>query len=124
MKHFILFLFITVGLISFAAVGEGILHFSFSEEIHDFGLIEANKPVTNVFYLENQGDSPILIKDIKSPCGCTVASFTKEPISPQEKGEIEVRYNAAKKGIFQKDLKVYIDGQEKPSILSIKGEVK
>ncbi len=124
MKNLFFVLFALLSSFAIASVADVIIEYSFSERVHDFGSIVQDEPVNTIFYLENQGNAPIVIKDIKSPCGCTVASYTVDPISPNERGEIEVRYNAAKEGSFQKDLKVYLQGIKDPEILTIKGEVK
>ncbi len=45
------------------------------------------------FEFTNTGDAPLIIKDVKSTCGCTVPTKPKEPIAPGKTGEIEVKYN-------------------------------
>jgi len=66
----------------------------FTEKTHDFGRITEGDVVTKVFTFKNTGDAPLIISDAKSSCGCTVPSFTKEPIAPGEEGELEVKYNS------------------------------
>jgi Protein of unknown function (DUF1573) len=45
------------------------------------------------FEFTNTGDAPLIIKDVKSTCGCTVPTKPKEPILPGKTGKIEVKYN-------------------------------
>jgi len=46
-----------------------------------------------IFEFTNTGDAPLIIKDVKSSCGCTVPSKPKDPILPGKTGKIEVKYN-------------------------------
>lgn len=45
------------------------------------------------FEFTNTGDAPLIIKDVKSTCGCTVPTKPTEPILPGKTGKIEVKYN-------------------------------
>ena len=66
----------------------------FKEETINYG--EVYKGVDSgkrTFEFQNIGNEPLLIKDAKSSCGCTVPSFPKEPIAPGKTGIIEVQYN-------------------------------
>ena len=45
-------------------------------------------------------------------------------VMPGETTEINVSYNAAKAGKFNKVVKVYLKGQKEPELLIIQGEVK
>jgi hypothetical protein len=45
------------------------------------------------FEFTNTGDAPLIIKNVQSTCGCTIPSFSKEPVLPGKTGKIEVKYN-------------------------------
>ena len=66
----------------------------FSEKVHDFGRITEGDVVTKVFKFKNTGEAPLIISNATSSCGCTVPSYTEEPIAPGEEGELEVKYNS------------------------------
>ncbi|WKV12865.1 DUF1573 domain-containing protein [Marivirga harenae] len=66
----------------------------FSEKVHDFGRITEGDVVTKVFTFKNTGEAPLIISNATSSCGCTVPSYTEEPIAPGEEGELEVKYNS------------------------------
>ena len=66
----------------------------FKEETINYG--EVYKGVDSgkrTFEFTNTGDMPLIIKDAKSSCGCTVPTKPTEPILPGKKGVIEVQYN-------------------------------
>ena len=64
---------------------------------------------TCVFKLTNIGDDKLIINSVHTSCGCTVADYSKDPISPGGTGEIKVTYNGAGKmpGRFKKGIQVF-----------------
>ena len=62
--------------------------------VHDFGVIEKESPVTTIFTVKNTGDNPLTINDAKASCGCTVPRKPEKPILPGETGELEVTFTS------------------------------
>ncbi len=89
----------------------------------DFGEISQNVPAEATFTLTNTSDIPLLLKEVKPTCGCTVAAYDQDPILPGETTEIKTTYNAKKEGNFQKTIKVTTNLSEKPIPLKLKGMV-
>ena len=89
----------------------------------DFGEIEQNIPATATYELTNNGDQPLLIKNVKVGCGCTTSNYTKEAIEPGQSTTIKATYNAKKIGKFTKTAMVYTDQGDEPTVLRLKGEV-
>jgi hypothetical protein len=78
-----------------------------------------------VFEFKNTGDAPLIIKEVKSTCGCTVPSWPKEPIAPGKSGKIEVKYNM-NPGPIRKTITVQSNAVNYPDgvvPLKLKGEV-
>jgi len=66
----------------------------FKEETINYGdVYKGIDSGKRTFEFTNTGDVPLIIKDAKSSCGCTIPSFSKEPIAPGKTGIIEVQYN-------------------------------
>ena len=66
----------------------------FLKTTYDFGDIkEADGSVTHTFEFTNNGNSPLIVQDVKSSCGCTTPDWTREPVKPGEKGTITAEYN-------------------------------
>ncbi len=124
MKNLIFVFVFSFGLTMLSGMFLHLDNFRMSEYNHSFGTIEKDSPVTHTFTIFNEAETPLLIKEVKTTCGCTVAEYTKEPIMSTEKGSITVKYNAAKKGKFSKPVKVYTNAQEDPIVLTIEGEVR
>ena len=77
---------------------------TFEEEVFEFGEVDEGAVIEHRFRFTNTGAVPLVISDVRSTCGCTVADWPKDLIDPGATGEIEVRFNTQnKKG-----------GQEKP----------
>jgi hypothetical protein len=94
----------------------------FKEEIHDFGTIPQNKPVTQEFNFKNTGKEPIVIQNVHASCGCTTPEWTKEPVLPGKTGTVKATYNAAAAAPFTKTITVTSNIGTK--MLTIKGTVE
>lgn len=95
----------------------------FSKAEQDFGSIPYQKEASCSFQFSNPGETPLLILDVKTSCGCTVPEWTKKPVKPGSSGKIKIKYDADFPGVFHKTIKVYYNGKDSPKELSIKGEV-
>jgi len=97
----------------------------FQEKQHNFGTFkeEAGKQIYAFEFL-NTGSVPIIIKQVKSSCGCTSPSWTKTPVAPGKTGVIRAEYNPKNRpGPFNKSLTVISNTQPTTNILRIKGTV-
>lgn len=94
---------------------------------HDFGTFsEKDGVVKCTFRFTNVGNAPLIIHQAIASCGCTVPTYTKEPIKPSESGEIEVTYNGKGKfpGNFTKNITVRTNAKETSVVrLTIKGNM-
>ena len=95
----------------------------FETETIDYGKIEQNSEGIRTFNFTNTGNAPLLISKVKTSCGCTVPSYSKAPILPGEPGEIKIKYNTKRPGVFSKSITVLSNAQTGNKILKIKGEV-
>lgn len=80
----------------------------FKESTYDFGTIkEEGGTVTHIFEFQNEGESPVIVRNVESSCGCTTPVWTKAPILPKESGMIKVTYNPLNRpNTFVKTVKV------------------
>ena len=62
----------------------------FKETTFEFGEIEQGEKVSYAYKFTNTGSEPLVIKNAKGSCGCTVPKWPKEPIAPGESGELLV----------------------------------
>ncbi len=76
---------------------------------HDFGTFSKNSPIVKcVFNFTNVGTQDLVINQAFASCGCTVPTYTKDPVKPGERGQIEVTYNGTDKfpGRFKKTISI------------------
>lgn len=96
----------------------------FDTLVHDFGLLEKGSDAGYDFSFVNKSDSPALITNVKSSCGCMVSHWTREPVLPGAAGRVRVAYNTKITGTFQKTIYVQTSLNPQPIGLTIKGSVK
>jgi len=96
----------------------------FETDEHDFGSIPYRGDGIYEFVFKNKGDEPLVLKNVKSSCGCTVPEWPRDPISKGEKGKIKVSYNTRITGSFSKSISVYSNASEAPVVLVVKGRVE
>jgi len=122
MKNLFLLLIAAFGIT--AAASAQTAEFKFTEETHDFGKIPQGKPVVYTFKFTNTGDEPLIIKNVTASCGCTVPDdYTKTPVKKGESGQITVKYNAAVKTPFIKNIDITSNAKTPKKTIYIKGEV-
>lgn len=97
----------------------------FTKTVHDFGKIaEEVGTAACEFEFVNTGQKPILIQDIRTSCGCTTPSYTKDPILPGKKGVIKVSYSTTGRvGRIDRKITVFTNEPDMVYTLAIKGEV-
>ena len=94
---------------------------------HNFGKFSKNDPIVKCsFKFTNTGTAPLVIHQAFASCGCTVPTFTKEPIKPGEQGVIDVTYNGTDKfpGHFQKTVTVRSNAVSEVTRLIIEGDME
>lgn len=67
------------------------------------------------FKYQNKGTKPIRINNVRSSCGCTVASLKKNDVAPGEKGEVTATFKiGGRTGVQQKTVTVETDDPAQP----------
>lgn len=93
--------------------------------VHDFGdvLVSAG-PLSCHFSVKNISDSPVIIYEVVSSCGCAGVEWTREPIQPGKTGLIKAVYkNEDGPYPFDKTLTLRVSALKKPVILRLRGVV-
>jgi len=98
--------------------------FDFSSETFDFGAISEGEVVEHIFSFTNTGEAPLIIQSASASCGCTVPSYSKDPVPVGGTGEIAVRFNSkGKKGNQAPTITVTANTFPKVLKLRLKGTV-
>ena len=125
MKKIFLLLMMLASLVAYAQQEQP--EIKFDKTVHNFGTFSEKTPVqTAVFAFTNIGKAPLIINQAIASCGCTIPSYTKEPIMPGEKGTVKVTYNGKGKfpGHFKKSITIRTNGKVEMARLYIEGDMK
>lgn len=89
------------------------------------GEFEADSVSVGSFGFTNTGNAPLVVKSVFSDCGCTVASYSREPVAPGGRGEIKVRFSDKNRrpGNFMKRVKVRTNTEPSTTYLYVRGKI-
>jgi len=66
---------------------------TFTEVEYDFGTVDEGTVVEHEYKFKNTGNAPLIVVNAKGSCGCTVPTWSKEPIAPGAEGSMLVKFN-------------------------------
>ncbi|MGV8095880.1 MAG: DUF1573 domain-containing protein [Mangrovibacterium sp.] len=94
---------------------------SFNTMSHDFGNIKQGDRVEYEFIIQNKGKRDLIVRDVKTSCGCTIVSPAKKIVSSNESVPVKVIFDSAgKKGRQNKAITVITNDPKRPtSILRV-----
>lgn len=96
---------------------------SFDQTTQEMGTLLWHTPKTATFKVTNKGTQDLIIKEVRTDCGCTDAEWTRTPIGPGSTGFIRATYDAEMLGHFNKGLAVFTNLSEQPHYLTLMGQV-
>ncbi len=99
---------------------------NFSEKTFDFGEIKQGDKVEHTFTMKNTGKRDLIIRNVKTTCGCTAVTPEKKIISPNESVPLKVVFNSkGKRGRQNKAITVITNDPKNPtSILRVSTNVQ
>jgi hypothetical protein len=113
MKYLLSIAFVLLQVVCFAQNNNTGAKFKFGQETHDFGSLKEGDEATYEFSFTNSGNEPLIINNCTASCGCTVPTWPRNPIMPNGKGTIFVKFDTrGKSGPFKKV--VYIESNATP----------
>jgi hypothetical protein len=98
-----------VGLLVPVPVAAGAPKASFDKEAHDYGKVPAGNTVHEEFVLTNRGDGPLIIKELRSSCGCTKAIHGSKEIPPNGQTKIVASFDTTGMRAGRKARAIYVD---------------
>ena len=103
----------------------GFASIEFEEVEFDFGTIAAGRRLSFEFKFTNAGDAPLLIANVHSQCGCTVAKdWPKKAVNPGDGGVIEVEFDSTDRtGALTKTIDIVTNSRPAITQLVIMGNV-
>ena len=95
----------------------------FADMVVDYGAIEQHGEPLRVAKFTNTGTEPLVIKNARGSCGCTVPTYPKQPIMPGESAEIEIRYDTKRIGKINKTVTITTNEVGDPHVLKVIGQI-
>lgn len=96
----------------------------FPEPVYEFEAVTAGTVIKHDFSFTNEGTVPLVISDVRSTCGCTVADWPREPIAPGESGVIPVEFDTKnKQGVQNKPVTITANTFPAKSVIYVNGRV-
>ncbi|MFY8096731.1 MAG: DUF1573 domain-containing protein [Flavobacterium sp.] len=97
---------------------------SATKEIN-FGTIHSNEKISKVFKIKNASANDLVIKNVKTSCGCTAAKLKDSVVKENETLDLEVNFFASKEKIGKVKNSIVIEANTSPifTVLYLKGNV-
>lgn len=94
------------------------------EPVFDAGTVPTGQEIVHDFVIENQGDAPLEITDVRPACGCTVAQFDRT-IAPGASGKVHAVLDTSTfAGAIAKAIVVLTNDPARPRFdLTVKAQV-
>jgi hypothetical protein len=89
----------------------------------DYGTIEQHSEPLRSLSFTNTGTEPLIIKNARGSCGCTVPIWPKEPIMPGETSKIDIRYATNRLGKINKKVTITTNEGGEPHVIKVLGKV-
>jgi hypothetical protein len=97
------------------------------DTVKNIGVLSFGDKANIEFRFKNSGDKPLLIVSAQPGCGCTVADYPKEPVSPGAEGVITAGFDTNKGSVGQFSKTIMVTTNTKGATntnLVFKGEIK
>lgn len=88
-------------------------------QMFDAGEVIKGEVITAKFKVENTGEYPLILAEVKGSCSCTVAEYPEEPLQPGESAEIlaYVKTEETGSGVINKSVSIVANTE--PSVTTV-----
>lgn len=115
----------TLGPAAAQDLGRGIPAITVTPEFLDFGLMERNQTRQGEFIIRNDGGADLLLREVGSSCGCTVAQPEVKSLKPGATTKLKVTFNSKEfQGPQDKTVTIFSNDPATPHLeLSVRATV-
>ena len=98
---------------------------AFTDTLVELGIVSEGTQADVVFSFQNIGDAALILSDVSTSCGCTLAEqWPREPIQPGGNGEVAVRFDSrGRVGANRKEVFVVTNAVPSTTTLVLTAEV-
>jgi hypothetical protein len=91
----------------------------------DLGEVNAGEVIAKRVYFTAKGNGELVLKDVTSTCGCTVAEWSKKAIKEGEQGYFEIQFDSyGYQGLQNKNVVLQSNAMNKSVIVNFYVNVK
>ena len=96
----------------------------FSKLNFNFGTIDKGEIISKYITFKNDGKKDLVISNVKSSCGCTIADWPKNPISPNHSDSLLLVLNSSSlNGIIMKTITVISNSKPNTKVITINAQI-
>ena len=95
-----------------------------SSRMINFGSFHWKEKQDTVLTLLNKGNKLLVVHDISTSCGCTVADYDKRPVLQGKSLEIKISYKADRPESFNKTVVIHCNSSDSPIMVHVRGNAK
>ena len=98
---------------------------AFTDTLVELGIVSEGTQADVVFAFQNTGDAALILSDVSTSCGCTLAEqWPREPVQPGGIGEVAVRFDSrGRVGANRKEVFVVTNAVPSTTTLVLTAEV-
>lgn len=98
---------------------------AFADTLVDLGIVTEGTQADVVFNFINTGSAPLILSDVSTSCGCTLAKqWPRESIQPEGSGEVAIRFDSrGRVGANRKEVYVVTNAVPSTTTLVLTAEV-
>jgi uncharacterized cupredoxin-like copper-binding protein len=105
---------------------ENLPRLKFEKNQFDFGKVKDGDLLQHTFNYKNTGKSELIIKDVRSSCGCTVPFVSKKNLKPGEEANLKVEFDTSgRSGRNSKSITIFSNDPDNPVfVLTIYADIE
>ena len=97
----------------------------FSKLNYDFGILKKGDVISDYIIFKNDGEKDLIISNVKSSCGCTVAEWPKNPISANQYDSLFFKLNTSLlNGKISKNITIITNSIPNTKVITINAQIK
>jgi len=102
----------------------GLPNIKFSKLNFNFGTIEKGDVISKYITFKNDGKRDLVISNVKSSCGCTVADWPKNPIAPNHSDSLLLELSSISlNGKIMKTVTIISNSKPNTKVITINAQI-
>ena len=96
----------------------------FSKLDFNFGIVNKGQIISRYITFKNDGKRDLVISNVKSSCGCTIANWPKNPIAPNSSDSLLLELNTGSlNGKIMKTVTIISNSKPNTKVITINAQI-